>query len=62
MKTPEIHKRLQTAFEALAPIFGQLEGDMRADTAFAIGELTGLIAKVKALVGRDIDDAEEGKR
>jgi hypothetical protein len=59
MTAPEVHKQLQIAFEALAPIFGRLEGDMRADTAFAIGELTGLIAKVKALVGRDIDDAEE---
>lgn len=61
MTASEVHKRLQTAFEALAPIFGQLEGDMRADTAFAIGELTGFIAKVKALVGRDIDD-KEGKQ
>lgn len=58
MTVPEVHQRLQAAFEALAPILGQLEGDMRADTAFAIGELTGFIAKVKALVGRDIDDKE----
>jgi|HubBroStandDraft_6_1064221.scaffolds.fasta_scaffold00529_13 hypothetical protein len=61
MTAPEVHKQLQVAFEALEPIFRGLESDMRADTAFAIGELTGFIAKVKALVGRDIDDATTPK-
>lgn len=62
MKATEIHSRLQKAFDQLAPIFGQLEDDMRADTVFAIGELTGYIAKVKALVGRDADDEKEVKQ
>lgn len=62
MKAAEIHERLRKAFDELTPIVGQLEGDMRIDTVFALGELTGLISKVKALVGRDIDDEKEGKQ
>lgn len=61
MKAAEIHERLRNALDELVPIVGQLEGDMRLDTVFALGELTGQIAKVKALVGRDIDDKEEGR-
>lgn len=57
MKAAEIHERLTKALDELTPIVGRLEGDMRLDTVFALGELTGVIAKVKALVGRDIDDA-----
>ena len=57
MTAAEIHVRLRAAFEALSPIFRNLENDVRVDTAFAIGELTGMISKAKALVGRDIDDS-----
>jgi hypothetical protein len=33
--------------------------NIRPDTTFACGEATGTLAKAKALVGRDIDDAWE---
>ena len=46
---------LQRAFEDLATYRGALPDGISTDTAFAIGEALGVIAKAKALVGRDID-------
>jgi hypothetical protein len=54
MSKEEIHAILQDAFEKLAALHGQCDG-VSTDTAFAIGEATGLISKAKALIGRDID-------
>jgi hypothetical protein len=54
----EVHKSLQQAFDILAVMYGNIP-PMSTDTAFALGEATGLIAKAKALVGRDIDDARK---
>lgn len=50
-----VHATLQECFEAMAALYGKCDG-LSTDTVFAIGEATGIIAKAKALVGRDIDD------
>jgi hypothetical protein len=52
----EVHAVLQQAFDALCGLYGKIGTDLGNDTAFAIGEATGIVAKAKALVGRDIDD------
>lgn len=59
MTREQVHETLEIAFETLAELRGQLEGDLRTDTAFALGEALGTVFKAKALVGRDIDDARE---
>lgn len=50
----EIHGVLTSAFHDIAALHGHVD-DVSPDTAFAIGEALGVIAKAKALVGRDID-------
>ena len=57
MSLREVHAVLQTAFEHVMTLRGQLSDDVGTDSAFAIGEAMGVLAKAKALVGRDIDDA-----
>ena len=52
----EVHAVLQKAFDTLFALYGKIGPDMGSDTAFSIGEATGIVAKAKALVGRDIDD------
>ena len=51
----EIHIILQTTYDHLTALYGNLQG-WPTDTVFALGEAAGIIAKAKALVGRDIDD------
>lgn len=53
-----VHGILQVAFDGLSQMSraGAPVG-ISIDTAFACGEVTGLLAKAKALLGRDIDDA-----
>ena len=51
----EIHAVLQRAWDGVASVHGELGHDISPDTAMALGETLGLIAKAKALVGRDID-------
>jgi len=71
--SPEaIHAILQDAYERLTVLRGSTD-QVSTDSAFAIGECVGQLAKAKALVGRDIDidtarqtlagkpDAETGK-
>jgi hypothetical protein len=52
----EVHAVLQQAYESVLCLYGRIGNELGNDTAFAIGEATGIIAKAKALVGRDIDD------
>jgi hypothetical protein len=54
MKNDEILWRLQTAFETIAPMRGQLEGDMEDETAHATGVVLGNLAYAISLVKRDI--------
>ena len=53
----QVHRVLQRAYEDVCGLYGCITRDIGPDTAFAIGEATGILAKAKALVGRDIDDA-----
>ncbi len=53
----QVHRVLQRAYEDVCGLYGDITRDIGSDTAFAIGEATGILAKAKALVGRDIDDA-----
>jgi hypothetical protein len=57
MTLTETYDQLMIAFEALAKLRGNLESGIGADSALAIGEALGNIAKAKALVNRDIDMA-----
>ncbi len=52
----EVHAKLRAMYEQIAVIVPMLDS-ASTDTAFAIGETAGVIAKAKALVGRDIDQA-----
>lgn len=53
-----VYFRLSRAFwgELYAIREGSFEG-LSIDTVFALGEALGIVAKAKALVGRDIDEA-----
>jgi hypothetical protein len=53
-----IHGRLQVVVEELLRVAQDLNG-LSLDTIFALGETMGIVAKAKALVARDIDQAEE---
>ena len=57
MTPKEIHAVLQQAFDALIALHGQIDG-VSPDTAYAIGEATGVLSKAKALLGRDIDQGQ----
>lgn len=52
-----VHADLQAIWDRFLAIHARLQG-MRGpvDTAFALGEATGVTSRAKALVGRDIDD------
>jgi hypothetical protein len=53
----EAYAALQKAHDAVASILDmEALNVMGPTTVFAIGETLGIIAKAKALVGRDIDD------
>jgi hypothetical protein len=51
-----VHGTLQSAFEEVLRVSNNFDG-LKTDTIFALGEAIGILAKAKALVGRDIDDA-----
>ncbi len=55
MTPKEVHAKLDEVHLIVAGLFGNVNS-VSADTAFAIGECVGIIAKAKALVGRDIVD------
>ena len=58
-KLKDWHARLAAARDDLIGLVneGFPEG-LSTATVFALGEATGTLAKAKALIGRDIDDAE----
>lgn len=61
MTLRELHAILQTAFDAVAVVHGNVPDGASSDTALAVGYALGSISKAKALVGRDIDQAAEGR-
>jgi hypothetical protein len=62
MTLEEVHAVLDQAYQLLASLYQQLPDEIGSDTAFATGESIGVLAKAKALIGRDIDQALERKR
>jgi hypothetical protein len=58
MTPVELHGILRGVFHAMITLRHELPADLKPDTAFAIGEATATIGRAKALVARDIDDAE----
>lgn len=54
------HGVLTLAYNAMLALYGHING-ASTDTAFAIGEATGVLNKAKALVGRDIDQLRASK-
>jgi hypothetical protein len=54
MKLEEILTRLDQAFDALYPIRGHLESDTSEESALALGEVLGNVAKARASIRRDI--------
>jgi hypothetical protein len=58
----ELHNLLQHAVLLIASGLPFGVGTISTDTALAIGEAMGAVRKAKALVGRDIDDAEQRKK
>jgi hypothetical protein len=60
MSPLEIHKQLTIAIDALIEIRGtEFTAAVGMDTLFACGEALGIVAKAKALAGRDIDRETE---
>ena len=58
-----IYRVLQAAFDGIEEVKGAIcAGELLPDTVFACGEALGVIAKAKALVGRDIDDVTKDNR
>jgi hypothetical protein len=55
MTLHELHQILQTAFDTVAVVSGDVPDDLSPDSAFAVGAALGTLSKAKALVGRDID-------
>ena len=53
----QVHAVLAQAYDTVLGLYGRIGTDLGPDTAMSIGEALGVIAKAKALVGRDIDDA-----
>jgi hypothetical protein len=52
------HAVLRASYDALIRIReAGLPDGVGTDTAFAIGEATGVLSKAKGLLGRDTDDA-----
>ena len=58
MSAEDVRGTLQIAFEEVLRISGNLDG-LKIDTVFALGEALGILAKAKALVARDVDDAKQ---
>lgn len=58
MTLRELHTILQTSFDAIAAVHGNVPDGVSSDTALAVGYALGSVAKAKALVGRDIDAGE----
>jgi hypothetical protein len=54
----ELHRLLQHAVLLIGSGLPFGIGTISTDTALAVGEAMGAVRKAKALVGRDIDDAE----
>lgn len=53
-----LHQTLRGVYDTLLAIRSAgLPDGVGSDTAFAIGETTGILSKAKGLLGRDIDDA-----
>lgn len=50
----ETHRILQEAHQLVSKLY-PVKAPISNDTAFAIGEATGILSRAKALVGRDID-------
>ena len=61
MTLRELHTILQAAFDAIATSMGNVPDGASPDTALAVGYALGSVSKAKALVGRDIDQAAEGR-
>lgn len=59
MTLHELRTRLQTAFDAVAAVRGNVLDGVRDDTALAVGCALRTIAKAKALVDRDIDQQHD---
>jgi len=55
-----LHSTIILAYNTMILLHGNLPPGTSSDSAHAIGEATGMLAKAKALVGRDIDDASRG--
>jgi hypothetical protein len=53
------HAHMQEAYLELVKIRGTA-GFLATDAAFACGEALGVISRAKALVGRDIDERQNG--
>ncbi len=54
----ELHRLLRNAVVMVGSALPFGVGTISSDTALAVGEAMGALRKAKALVGRDIDDAE----
>lgn len=55
-----VHGILSEAYKLTASLY-PVKHPISGDTAFAIGEATGILSRAKALVGRDIDDLRSRK-
>jgi len=58
MTLRELHAILWKAFDEIDRVRSGMPDGMSTDTAHAVGLAQGTVAKAKALVGRDIDDAK----
>lgn len=58
LRMKALHAVLRASYDAMLRVreAGMPDG-VGSDTAFAIGEATGVLSKAKGLLGRDIDDA-----
>jgi hypothetical protein len=58
-KLKDWHARLADLRNTLMELYADgAPAGLGMDTALAIGEAAGIISKAKAMIGRDIDDAE----
>ena len=55
MTLEEIHATLTEAKRVLLTLHCVLPDDIASDTAFTLGQVTGLIAKADSLIRRDIN-------
>jgi hypothetical protein len=59
MTLEEIIERVSTALEIMAPIRGHIEADISPETALALGELMGVIVRLKVSIKRDVEIKRE---